>query len=36
MLIFVAFDNDDMILWKTSCNVFIIIDFLNTYINSSL
>ena len=27
MLIFIAFDNDDMILWKTSGNVFIIIDF---------
>ena len=28
MLIFIAFHNDDMISWKTSCNVFIIIDFL--------
>ena len=36
MLIFIAFDNDDMISWKTSCNVVIIIDFLNAYINSSL
>ena len=27
MLIFIAFDNDDMISWKTSCNVDVIIDF---------